>query len=84
MKLSMEDADVEAIANRVATLLARNADRPTWMNADEAAEYLCAPVSRIRKLTSTGCLPSYKEGGRRLYRADEIDAFVLDGGASTH
>ncbi|MGZ6285269.1 MAG: helix-turn-helix domain-containing protein [Ktedonobacterales bacterium] len=52
-----------------------------WLSADEAAEYLRAPISRIRKLTMTGELPHEKDGRRVLYHKDDLDAFILDGGA---
>jgi excisionase family DNA binding protein len=54
-----------------------------WMTAAETAEYLRAPLSRIRKLTMTGELPSEREGRRRLYHRDAIDEFVRNGGAKS-
>jgi excisionase family DNA binding protein len=52
-----------------------------WLSAKEAAEYLRCPLSRIRKLTSTGDLPHEHEGGRVLYHRDRLDEFILEGGA---
>ncbi|HUR85467.1 MAG TPA: excisionase family DNA-binding protein [Solirubrobacteraceae bacterium] len=54
------------------------------MNAEQAADYIAAPLSRIRKVTMTGELRSYADGRRRLYRRDDLDAFIRNGGASTH
>jgi len=62
--------------------MAQQESRP-WLNSEDAAEYLACPISRIRKLTMTDELPSYKEGGRRLYRRSELDAFIASGGGST-
>ena len=52
-----------------------------WMNAREAADYLRCPISRVRKLTSTGELPVEHDGRRVLYHRDALDAFVRSGGA---
>lgn len=52
-----------------------------WLNAKQAAEYLCCPLSRIRKLTSAGDLPVHHDGSRVLYRRDELDAYIYAGGA---
>ena len=71
---------VEAIAWHVESrVLERMAnERSPWMTAPQAAEHMAAPLSRVRKLTSAGKLPHYKEGGRVLYRRDEIDAYIRD------
>lgn len=83
MQLALEPSDIEAIASRVADLIAARETSP-WLNTEGAAEYMACPVSRIRKLTSTEELPSYKEGGRRLYKRSELDAFIVNGGGNTH
>lgn len=83
MHVALEPSDIEAIATRVAALLAPDASSP-WLNTEGAAAYMACPVSRIRKLTMTGALPSYKEGGRRLYKRGELDAFIASGGDETH
>lgn len=54
-----------------------------WLSATEAADYLRCPLSRVRKLTSTGELPHEHDGRRVLYRRDELDRFVCSGGAVT-
>lgn len=83
MRLALEASDIEAIAARVADLVANQHLSP-WLNTEGAADYLACPVSRVRKLTMTGQLPSYKEGGRRLYNRSELDAFIVAGGGDTH
>lgn len=83
MRLALEPSDIEAIASRVADLIAAPESSP-WLNTQGAAEYMACPISRIRKLTMTNALPSYLEGGRRLYRRSELDAFIASGGSETH
>jgi len=74
----------EAVARRVAELLAAQAQTGSpWLNAEEAAAYLRAPLSRIRKLTMTGDLPHAKDGRRVLYHRDELDSFLRSGGATS-
>lgn len=83
MQLALDPADIEAIAVRVAGLIG-TADVSPWLNAKGAAEYMTCGLSRIRKLTMTNEFPSYKEGGRRLYKRSELDAFIANGGSNTH
>jgi excisionase family DNA binding protein len=86
MRISFPEEVVESIAERVAArvlaTMASSSSSP-WMTADEAAKYLRCSESRVRKLTSLGDLPRHRDGGRVLYRRDELDAFVARGGAST-
>ena len=82
--LGLPSEAVDAIARRVAQLLAeQNATRSPWMTAEQAAEYIAAPVSRVRKLTMTGELPHHRDGRRVLYHRDDLDAYVRAGGAIT-
>jgi excisionase family DNA binding protein len=72
--------DVDAIAG----LVAEAVGNPTpWMTAQEAAEYVRSPLSRIRKLTMTGDIPHEHDGRRPLYHRDELDRFIRQGGAFT-
>ena len=66
---------LEAIAEQAAELvLAKLGDTVSpWLTRAEAAEYLRVPLSRIEKDRT---IPSHRWGGRRLYRRDELDAFV--------
>jgi excisionase family DNA binding protein len=84
MQVALEKADIDALASSVAQRIAQIIAKDCWMNAEQAAEHLSCPVSRIRKLTMTNDLPSHKEGRRRLYRRSELDAFVVNGGGNTH
>lgn len=72
----------EAIAERVAELTgAGTATGSPWLHAEEAAAYLRAPLSRVRKLTMTGDLPHAKDGRRVLYHRSELDSYLRKGGA---
>jgi excisionase family DNA binding protein len=46
------------------------------MSTEEVAEYLHWPTSRIDNLCSQGRIPYYKDGGRRIFVRQEIDAWV--------
>jgi len=70
----LHPSDLQAIASAVRIA-------SPWMSASEAADYLRCPISRVRKLTSTGELPVEHDGRRVLYHRDALDAFVRSGGA---
>jgi excisionase family DNA binding protein len=74
--------DIDAIAARVLAAVRHHTDSP-WLTADEAANYLRAPLSRVRKLTMTGDLPHERDGRRVLYHRDRLDEFVQRGGATS-
>jgi excisionase family DNA binding protein len=83
--LHLDDEGVErlaaAIARRLIDAGSSNGSSSPWLNAQEAADYLGAPLSRVRKLTMTGELPCHRDGRRVLYRRDELDNYVVNGGA---
>jgi excisionase family DNA binding protein len=76
----LDTADLAALAARIAPHLESTTP---WLAAEEAAKYLRCPVSRIRKLTMTNELPVHRDGRRVLYRRDELDEYVRNGGART-
>jgi excisionase family DNA binding protein len=83
LELRLDDAALDALADKLA---ARLADRlggnsSPWLNAQDAASYLGCSLSRVRKLTMTGELPVHRDGSRTLYRRDDLDGFILAGGA---
>ena len=88
-RLSVPDDFVEAIATAVAAKLAdrlpdtNGRTASPWLTATEAADYLRCSASRVRKLTMLGDLPAHHDGGRVLYRREDLDDFVAHGGAST-
>jgi len=82
LALTLDDRFVDVLAQRVAVIVVAavgGSDRSPWMTADEAADYLRCPVSRIRKLTMTGELPAHRDGRRVLYNRNELDNYVLKG-----
>ena len=75
---------VEAIAARAADLLAERLE-PTedrWLSAEDAAQYLGCPKSRLYALAS--CKPSRvpveRDGSRLVFKRSELDAWVRAGG----
>lgn len=83
--LHFDDAALDQLAHAIADRINHhlNQDRSPWLDATEAAEHLRCSVSRVRKLTMLGDLPTHKDGGRVLYRRDELDTYIAAGGAST-
>ncbi len=82
--LTLSEDVLDLIAEQVRARLAHEAAeaRSPWLTADEAAEYLRCAVSRIRKLSSSGRIPKHRDGGRVLFRRDELDSFIAAGGAT--
>jgi excisionase family DNA binding protein len=80
--LRFSEAELDALADVLADRVrARLGATSPWLKAPEAAAYLACPESRIRKLTMTGELPAHRDGRRVLYRREDLDAFVRNGGA---
>lgn len=75
------DYIAEQLAVLLTPLMSETRVASPWLGANEAAAYLRCPVSRIRKLTSTGELPCSRDGRRVLYHREELDSFVRTGGA---
>lgn len=69
---------LEQIAQRAAEITADRTD--AWLSAQEAADYLRCPLSRIRALTSARRIPVHHDGSRCLYRRSELDTWVRSGG----
>jgi excisionase family DNA binding protein len=80
--LHLDDDGVERLAAAIARRLQGRlgAGGTPWLNADEAAAYIGAPISRIRQLTMGGEIPVHRDGRRVLYHRDELDRWLLDGG----
>jgi excisionase family DNA binding protein len=67
----------EALTEHVANIVsARLNDRPEYMATDEVATYLRWPTKRIDNLCAKRRIPFHKEGGRRVFVRQEIDAWV--------
>jgi excisionase family DNA binding protein len=84
LNLAFPHALVEAIAERVAELLAdaMSSQPEPWIRVEEAAEYLACPRSRIYALVSKREIPHQKDGSRLLFRRSELDEFIENGGAT--
>lgn len=75
--LSIRPEDFNALVHRAAQQAAELlGDRPDYMTTDQVAEYLGWPVSRIDNLCSQRRIPYSKDGGRRIFVRQEIDAWV--------
>lgn len=76
---TVPDADVlEQLARRLATLIAEERDASPWMSAPQAAEYLGWPIKRVYNLTAAQAIPHHRQGGRLIFRRDELDAWLDD------
>ncbi|MGO9790532.1 MAG: helix-turn-helix domain-containing protein [Solirubrobacteraceae bacterium] len=78
--------DPDQLAELERGLAARLASVTTtqrWLDLNEAASYIRAPTSRIRKLVMTREIPHHRDGRRLLFRRDELDEFIRNGGAFT-
>lgn len=76
------DDDVLA---RIADLVAERVTpaSPAWMNAEQAADRIAAPVSRVYALAACKPprIPVHRDGSRLLFRPEELDRWVREGGA---
>lgn len=84
LSIPVDPGFIEAIASRVADLLAeREPDPEPWIDAKQAAEHLACPVGRVYALVGTTPprIPVHRDGSRLLFRRSELDDFVLAGGA---
>jgi excisionase family DNA binding protein len=80
--LQLTDVELDRLADLLSErVAARTGTGSPWLTAGDAADHLACPESRIRKLTMTGELPCHRDGRRVLYRRDELDAYVRNGGA---
>jgi excisionase family DNA binding protein len=78
-QLSLPPEWVEAVATRVAELLADRIDaasRP-YLDVDEAAAYLRTSRQRIYDLIAAGRLQPHRDGRRVLFRREALDAALV-------
>lgn len=54
-------------------------DADPWMNAEDAAEYLRCPRSRIYDLIQLGKVLPARDGSRVLFRRSALDAYLESG-----
>lgn len=81
--LALPDSVIEDIAVRAAqrAVEQQTSSLSPWLTAAEAADYLRCGIQRIRKLTMLGELHCHRDGRRVLYHREDLDKFVLAGGA---
>jgi len=80
LELQVPDMFVEAIAARVAGLLADSLSGATppepWIGVEQAAEHLACPTSRIYDLVSQRRLTPRRDGRRLLFKRSHLDAAI--------
>jgi excisionase family DNA binding protein len=79
VKVELADVEIEALAERVAELVAARLDGPRgeqWLGLEQAAAYLCSTPEAVRALVKRGRIPYHKAGGRLLFSRREVDAWV--------
>jgi excisionase family DNA binding protein len=80
LELQVPDAFVQAIAERVAELLADSlaggGQPEPWIGVGQAAEHLACPTSRIYDLVSQRRLTPRRDGRRLLFKRSHLDAAI--------
>lgn len=69
------DALADLLAPRLAGRLGSGSSSP-WLNAQQAADYIAAPVSRIHDLVQLGRLKPCRDGRRLLFHRDDLDSYL--------
>ena len=81
----LSESDLDRLAELLKPRLAgRHGEHPgasPWLNVEAAAAYLSCPKSRVYALVSARRIPFHKDGSRTLFRREELDLWVRDGGA---
>jgi excisionase family DNA binding protein len=77
LELELTPEQEEALAQRVAELLAERQSPPsTWLDTEGAAEYLATSRDRIHDLAAAGRLEPRRDGRRLLFRRADLDAYL--------
>ena len=83
LSVSLSDEAIEAIADRVAEVLASRSEEPSrGLGWREAAEHLHCKPQRIYALVHQRRLSPRRDGARLLFRRSELDAWLATGGLS--
>lgn len=79
--LQMPTEALECLADQVAARLAEQIGPPpeSYIDADEAADYLACKKKRINELKEAGRIPCYRDGRRLLFKRSDLDAYVAKG-----
>ena len=82
LSIALPDELIEAVAQRVATLLEERAPADAgFLDVAGAAKFLCCPPSTIYSLVSAKRIPVHRDGSRLLFDRAELRAYVDAGGA---
>jgi excisionase family DNA binding protein len=76
LTVELSPDQLDAVAERVAALLAPPSAGSPWLGAKAAAEYIDAPVSRIHDLVQLRKLVPRRDGRRLLFHRDDLDAYL--------
>lgn len=76
ISLQLDDQALEAVAQRVAAILADTAADDPWLSVEEAAARARCGKQRIYDLLSQGRLRGGRDGSRRLIQQSELDAYL--------
>lgn len=81
--LRLPEETVEQIAGRVAEILgdAPGKAQEGWLDVSAAAAHLACSRSRMYGLVHRRAVPHHRDGSRLLFRRDELDDWVREGGA---
>lgn len=72
---TLTDADVEAIAQRLAEIVAVKPASP-WMTSEDVAELLAVNVRSVQNYAKTGALRSSRVGALLRFRREDVEAFA--------
>jgi hypothetical protein len=83
LSMTLPDELVDAIAERVASMLVDRRDEDGWLRgAEKIASYIDAPRSRVFALSSARRIPVHKDGSALVAKRSELDAWMQNGGGS--
>jgi excisionase family DNA binding protein len=78
-------AELEKLREQLNRIEEKLTAQKSVLNLDEAATYLGISKSHLYKLTSTGGIPCYSPGGKKLYfNRAELERWALEGDGLTN
>jgi excisionase family DNA binding protein len=79
LRLVLSDAQLDALAARVATVLAEQQPADDgYLSSDDAAKFLGCPRSRIHDLVGLGKLAACRDGRALRFRKADLRAYLED------
>jgi excisionase family DNA binding protein len=78
VQFTLTDDQIDQIAQRAAALVSTTVDstHASWLNTDQAADYIAAKPGRIHDLVALGKLTPRRDGRRLLFRPTDLDAYL--------